>query len=184
MSPVRKKTMFRLICNFRIALLIGLTPIAVGISASAAEAGGLVGYRNDTHQVVVVQSTVTVNGVTRRSKPQMLYPGEVALDGLVVQGSRRISVTDPKKPNTPLFQGDMVCTDDVFFSIQTKAVVMPIKGQPAKPPEVELIKTQAPKMPTRPGMNGPTGPTAPNKPGNNPPPKPPNNPPSNPPKKP
>jgi hypothetical protein len=169
--------MFRLIRNFRIALLIGLTPIVAGVSATAAEAGGLVGYRNDTNQTVVVQSTVTVNGVTRRSKPQMLYPGEVALDGLVGQGSRRISVTDPKKPNTPLFQDDVVCTDDVFFSIQTKAVVMPIKGQPAKPPEVELIKTQAPKMPARPGMNNPTGP---NKPGTNPPSKPPNNPPKKP----
>lgn len=176
--------MFRLIRNFRIALLIGLTPIAAGFSATAAQAGGLVGYRNDTSQVVVVQSTVTVNGVTRRSKPQMLYPGEVAVDGLVVQGSRRITVVDPKKPNTPLFQGDVNCTDDVFYSIQTKAVVMPIKGQPAKPPEVELVKTQAPRMPG-PGMGGPTGPSNPNnKPGSNPPPKPPANPPTNPPKKP
>jgi hypothetical protein len=175
--------MFRLIRNLRIAWLVGVSLTLAGVSATAAEAAGLVGYRNDTTQVIVVQSTVTVNGVIRRSKPQMLYPGEVAVDGLVGQGSRRITITDPKKPRTPLFQDDVICTDDVFYSIQPKAVVMPIKGQPAKSPEVELVKTQPPRMPTRPGMNGPSnpnGPANPNKPGSNPPPKPPGNPPKKP----
>ncbi len=167
--------MFRFIRTFRIACLVGMSLIVTGVSAAEADAAGLVGYRNDTEQVVVVQSTITVNGATRRSKPQMLYPGEVALDGLAAQGSRRITVTDPKKPNTPLFQGDVTCTDDVFYSIQAKAVNLPIKGQPAKPPEVELVKTKPPAMPNRPGMTGPT------KPGSgSPPPKPPSNPPKKP----
>lgn len=149
------KTMFRIIRNFRIAWLIGLTLIAAGVSQGTAEAAGLVGYRNDTNQTIVVQSVVVVNGVARRSRPQMLYPGEVALDGIVVQGTRKISVTDAKKPNVVLFQDEVKCTDDVFFSIRIKASTIQIKGQPPPAPEVELVRTRPPSMPSRPSNPNP-----------------------------
>jgi hypothetical protein len=158
------KAMFRLIRDFRIAQVIGVMLIAGGASQGTAEAAGLVGYRNDTNQTIVVQSIAIVNGVARRSRPQMLYPGEVALDGIAAQGKRKITVTDPKKPSVALFQDEVVCNDDVFFSIRIKASTIPIKGQPAKPPEVELVRTRPPAMP------GPSNPNRPSKP--NPPKKP------------
>ncbi len=138
--------MFRVIREYRLALTIGLTLIASGAVDSAARAAGLVGYRNDTSKILVVQSVVTMNGATRRSRPQMLYPGEVAVDGIVLQGQRKIIIGDPKKPNVVLFQGDVNCVGDVFFSIRVKVATVPIKGQPAKEPELELVKTRPPAL--------------------------------------
>lgn len=150
--------MFRLIRELRIARLIGVVLIAAGASQASAEAAGLVGYRNDTNQTIVVQSVAVVNGVARRSRPQMLYPGEVALDGIAAQGKRKITVTDPKKPSVALYHDEVVCTDDVFFSIRIKASTIPIKGQPAKTPEVELVRTRPPAMPAPSNPNRPSKP--------------------------
>lgn len=124
--------------------------IALGVvlcTSLVAEAAGLVGYRNDTQQPIVVQSVVTSNGMTRRSKPQTLYPGEVALDSLAFTGVRTIMVYDAKKPTIILYQGDVNSIDDVFFSIRPKAVTLKVKGQQTPPPQVELVKTQPPAMP-------------------------------------
>jgi hypothetical protein len=132
--------------RFAISAAVGLLALTAGEAAAA----GLVGYRNDTNQAIVVQSSITSNGTTRLSKPQTLYPGEVALDGLAFTGSRKIMVFDAKKPNAVLFKGDVSSTDDVFFSIQMKTMTLPIKGQPPPPPEVELVKIRVPNMP-RPG---------------------------------
>src|SRR5437763_526760 len=96
--------MFRLFSELRSASLLGMALLFGPLSAADAQAAGGVAYRNDTSQVVVVQSMVMVNGVARRGKAQMLSPGEVAVDGLLLVGPRRITVYDPKKPNTPLFQ--------------------------------------------------------------------------------
>jgi hypothetical protein len=146
--------MFKPRNNLQAIVLLGLTAVAGLTGAGNAWAAGLVAYRNDTNQVIVVQSTITSNGTTRLSKPQTLYPGEVALDGLAFTGTRKIVVYDAKKPTVKLFEGKVTNTDDAFYAIQPKAVFVPVKGQPPPPPAVELVKTQGamprPGKPTQP----------------------------------
>src|SRR5437763_687343 len=108
--------MFRLFPYLRSFGLLAVT-LAVGLAGASAAAAGVVGFRNDTNQVIVVQSSVTVNNVVRHGKAQMLAPGEVAVDGMIVAGPRRITVYDPKKPKTPLYQDDVRVGDDVLYSI-------------------------------------------------------------------
>jgi len=148
--------MFSLHNNLRTILLLGLSALGGLIAVDSASAAGLVGYRNDTNQVIVVQSVITSNGTTRMSKQQRLFPGEVALDGLAFTGTRKIVVYDFKKPTVKLFEGSVTNTDDAFYAIQPKAMVVPVKGQPAPPPAVELVKTRA-------TMPKPGKPTQPNK---------------------
>src|SRR5262245_29634256 len=155
--------MFRRLRDLRI---LSLALAGLLISSAAANAAGLVGYRNDSNQPVVVQGAVTSNGRTSLSKPQALYPGEVAPDNLAFVGTRKITVYDAKNTKLILFQGDVTNSDDAFYSIRSTSTVQ-IKGQPTAPPKVELVKVQAPVMP-KPGK--PTGPTTPNQP---PPPPPP-----------
>lgn len=161
--PMFHRTLIsRTACVFGLALLLAAT------ATSEATAAGIVGYRNDTNQVIVVQTVMTVNTVMRRSKPQTLFPGEVALDGLIGAGTRRITIYDPKKPNAPLFQGDVTSNDDAVYSIQAETTVM-VKGQPPTPPKVKLVSIPLPNSPQkvmRPGMGG--GPP-PAKPGSAPP---------------
>ena len=153
--------MFQLVKDLRI---LCSAVLAMLLATAAANAAGLVGYRNDTNQAVVVQSSVTSNGRTSVSKPQTLYSGEVALDNLAFVGTRRITVYDAKT-KAVLFQGDVTNSDDAFYSIQSKASVnLPIKGQtqpPAAAPKYELVKVQNPTMP-KPGK--PSTPTQPNQP--------------------
>src|SRR4051812_12032739 len=140
--------MFHLLHDFRILALTLLALLAGTVSADAA---GLVGYRNDTNQAVVVQSTVTSNGRSSVSKPQTLYPGEVALDNLAFTGTRKITVYDAKNTKAVLFQDEVTNTDDAFYSIVGKAATLPVKGtgskEPAPMPKLELVKVQAPVMP-------------------------------------
>jgi hypothetical protein len=157
--------MFGLHFQLRSAILAIAALIAVSGSAYSA---GLVGYRNDTNEPVIVQSAVVVNNTVRRSKPQLLYPGEIAVDGLTATGIRRISLYDPKKPNTALHQEDVDATKDVFLSIQRDTTVM-VKEKPANP-VYKLVPTRIPTMPSKPGPGMP-GPGV--KPPTNPPPPPP-----------
>src|SRR5438477_12722324 len=136
--------MFRWAEDLRI---LSVALLATVLSSAAADAAGLVGYRNDTTQAVVVQSSVTSNGRTSLSKPQTLYPGEVALDNLAFVGTRRITVYDAKNNKTILFQGDVTNSDDALYSIQSKASTVPIKGQPPVPPTIGPVNVQAPVMP-------------------------------------
>jgi hypothetical protein len=136
--------------NTRIGLVILLF---VGITAPAT-AAGVVGYRNDTPGVVSVQSTVAINGAVRRGKPQLLYPGEIALDPLPAPGVRRIVVSDPKRPNQVLFQNDLNIADDVVFSIQPDTPLATGKGPPQ--PRVKLVPVRLPATPARPN-NPPAG---------------------------
>ena len=148
--------MFRQRNNLRSIVLLGLSALSGLMAANSASAAGLVGYRNDTNQVIVVQSIITSNGETRASKRQTLYPGEVVLDGLAFTGMRKIVVYDAKK-NIKLFEGSVTNTDDAFYAIRLKAVFVPVKGQPQPPPAVELIKE------TRATMPKPGKPTQPSK---------------------
>jgi hypothetical protein len=154
------------------ALFAGLVLTLVGVLAANVNAAGVVGYRNDTNQVVVVQTVMIVNNVTRRGKPQTLFPGEVALDGFIGQGGRRVLIYDPKKPSTPLFKDEVNAKEDTVFSIQTDTTIM-VKGQPPSPPKVKLVPiplanlTKSPNQPsgmTQPGQKSGSNTTQPKKP--------------------
>jgi hypothetical protein len=131
----------------------------------------MVGYKNDTNYVIVVQTAVVVNNtVTKKGKPQMLYPGEVALDGQSGTGVRRITIYDPKKydpkkPNTPLHEEDVIIKKDMFFLIKAeKSDNLPVKNPPPPPPpKFKLEATALPSMPPNPGATKP-GTTQPKKP--------------------
>src|SRR5947209_5630173 len=116
--------MVRILSDWRCAGLLAVA-LVVGAAAGPVRAAGVVGYKNETNQVVVVQSSITINGVVRRGKAQMLSPGEVAVDGLVLAGVRRITIYDPKKPTTPLFQDDVTIAADTLLSIQPDAPITP-----------------------------------------------------------
>jgi hypothetical protein len=137
---------------FAVSVLLGLA------ATGHARADGLVGFRNDTNHVIVVQSTVVVNNVVKKGKPQMLYPGEVALDGQVGTGNRHITIYDPKKPNTPLHEADVTVAKDVLFSIQTEVAAMPVKGQPPPPPKFKLVSAILPSLSPKPGTTNPAMP--------------------------
>ena len=141
--------MFRILSDPRSTALLGLVFAASLIGIGKATAAGIVGYRNDTTQVVVVQSSITVNGVVRKGKGQMLSPGEVAVDGFVTTGARRITVYDPKKPSTPLFQNDVTTNDDTLLSIQPDmgaSTTTPVKMPPPLT-KVKLVALEAPHRP-------------------------------------
>ena len=154
--------MFRLFSYRLVAIAVSQV---VGLTSTAAvRADGLVGYRNNTDLVIVVQSATVVNNViTKRGKPQMLYPGEVALDGLSSTGIRRITIYDPKKPNTPLHEEDVILKKDMYFKIETEAATMPVKG-PLPPPKFKLTQLMTPTMPANPNAPKP-GMPQPKKPG-------------------
>src|SRR5437870_13393757 len=104
--------------------LLALALLVCPLWASAANAAGVVGFRNDTNQVISVQTVqVLPNGTTKSGKPQILYPGEVSVDGLIGTGPRKITVTDPKKKDTVLCDVTQNLNDDAFFSVQTETSV-------------------------------------------------------------
>jgi hypothetical protein len=143
----------------RSAGLLILALLVCPVWASAADAAGVVGFRNDTNQVISVQTTLELpNGVVKRGKPQMLYPGEVAIDGLIGMGVRRITVSDPKKPTaSPLFDDKKMLADDTFYSVQLETVIN-VKNPP--PMKLKLVVVVLPGSAKKPGTN----PTMPPKP--------------------
>src|SRR5213079_1642386 len=136
--------------TLRSAGLLVLALLVCPLWAGAADAAGVVGFRNDTNQVISVQTTLELpNGVIKRGKPQMLYPGEVAIDGLIGTGLRRITVSDPKKPNaSPLYEDKKSLSDDTFFSVQLETV-MNVKNPP--PMKVKLVTVVLPANAAKPG---------------------------------
>jgi hypothetical protein len=157
--------MFRDIPHLR-SVCLPATALAIALfSARDVNAAGLIAYRNDTNQVVVVQSSVTINGIVRKDKPRMLSPGEVAVDGLVFVGTRKITVYDPKKPKTPLFEDDAIIKDDTLLSIQPDMPATPVKKPPPPVTKVRLVASKLPTLPNGPLMPGtpgsPTSPTPP-----------------------
>src|SRR5262249_44755081 len=97
-------------------------------------------------------------------KAQMLSPGEVAVDAVILAGPRKITVYDPKKPNTPLFQDDVLIKDDTLLSIQPDSQTTP--ATPVKnPPPLTKVKLAPFKLPTMPATAPATpGPGASGKP--------------------
>src|SRR5262245_9379294 len=144
--------------NLRSKGLLVLALFVCPVWANAADAAGVVGFRNDTSQVISVQTTLELpNGTVKRGKPQMLYPGEVAIDGLIGIGVRRVTVSDPKKPSAaPMYDDKKTLTDDAFFSVQLETT-MNVKNAP---PKAKLVPVVLPANVVKPG-NRPTMPTIP-----------------------
>ncbi len=113
---------------------------------------GWLGLRNDTAVPIVVQGASIVNGLPRRGKPQLLYPGEVAWECILIPGNKLIEVYDPKQPRRPpLHQETITCgADDLFYSIQLdpppKTDKPPPRGQAPALPKYKLV----PDKPTGP----------------------------------
>ncbi|SRR6266851_2752605 len=135
---------------------LALALLICPIWANAADAAGVVGFRNDTNQVISVQTVLLLpNGMTKRGKPQQLFPGEVAIDGLIGTGTRRITVTDPKKPNAAaLYEGEITLTDDAFYSVQVEPATN-VKNPP--PMKMKLVAVALPinKPGTKPNTSPP-----------------------------
>jgi hypothetical protein len=106
------------------------------------------GFRNDTRAVIVVQGASVVDNKLRWGKPYRLLPGEVYWEPIVVTGEKVVAVFDPRQPNRPVHQENIVTGDeDQFFSIQVEAPPAPAKGQPPAPPKIKLVPTDPPKKP-------------------------------------
>src|SRR5262249_52270827 len=114
--------------------LLVLVLLVCPLWAGAADAAGVVGFRNDTNQVISIQTTLELpTGTVKRGKPQMLYPGEVAIDGLIGIGTRRVTVSDPKKPSpAPMYDDKKMLTDDTIFSVDVQTT-MTLKHAPPSP---------------------------------------------------
>lgn len=125
-----------------------LSLMALLLFAGHGVADGLVAYRNDTNQPIIVQSAVVVNNSMRRSKPQMIYPGEIAVDGLNATDVRRITLYDPKKPSTAIHQEEVSIGKDVLLSIQVDTTIM-VKGA-SQASRHKLVPTTLPNLPSRP----------------------------------
>lgn len=113
------------------------------LTAEVACGEGIVAYRNETKQAIVVQSAVVINGTVKLSKPQTLFPGELAVDSLTRSGPRRIVIYDARKPNNVLLQADVAVTGDAFYAIVPRQ--RPAGSGDAKPaPAIELVKSSPP----------------------------------------
>jgi hypothetical protein len=157
--------------SIRTLTLTGLLALASGLSLPGAAPGWL-GVRNDTGAPVVVQTATVVNNTVRRGKPQLLQPGEVALDALCGPSVKRVTVYDPKRPNQPLFQDDVTCKgDDLFFSLRPEAVPVVKVGMPPPPPAPPTLKLVPAKPPPPTATAAPAPAPAPALPKSPPPPK-------------
>lgn len=137
--------------------LVTLVAIAALVTPGVGQAAWF-GYRNDTMAVMVVQTSVTVNGRVVRGKAHLLYPGEMAWDNMAAPGLRTITVFDPKAKNRVVAQENIfIQNQDVFLSAQLRPVPL-IPGRPPQPPQVRLI----PARPPGPAGVVPPKPTNPN----------------------
>jgi hypothetical protein len=117
MSPRPRKS--GLICLCLLALAVcGLTP-------AWAAAGGTIGYRNDTNLVILVQgSSVDPKGNINRGPPHQINPRETASDQIAVNGTKTITVYDPKVPGRVYYSGQInFLGKDQLYSIQLDPVM-------------------------------------------------------------
>jgi hypothetical protein len=66
---------------------------------------------NETPIPVVVQGTVIINRVPRNDRQILLKSGETTNPGIVLPGTKIITVTDPKNANLVLFRGPIPGSD-------------------------------------------------------------------------
>ncbi|MCX7699817.1 MAG: hypothetical protein N2039_02975 [Gemmataceae bacterium] len=141
------------LCRFGFILSVA----GVVAAAPVAFAEGIVAYRNETKQAIVVQSAVVVNGTIKMSKPQTLFPGESAVDSLTRSGPRRIVIYDARKPNNILLQTDVAFTGDAFYAIVSRP--KPAGQADTKPATtLEIVKVNPPASLTNVGGNLPSSP--------------------------
>ena len=88
---------------------IGLLGVLLALAGSNSAFAGWMGFRNDTKDTIVVQETIIVNGQLKQNKPQRLFTGEAVRDTQCTGPQRKISIFDPKNPNTPIFTGNVPC---------------------------------------------------------------------------
>jgi hypothetical protein len=111
-------------------LSLTATLLATAGSARAAD-GGWITFKNNTHQVVVVQEMVVCNGVTKRGKPIRLLPGETLREFQATPAVRKFEVFDGHNPGKPLFSGNLNClAAQQTFSITSDGKAVTIAPTP------------------------------------------------------
>jgi hypothetical protein len=122
---------------------LAVLAILVGVICPAAADAGWLGLRNDTGAPIVVQGASLVNNVMRRGRPQLLFPGEVTWEAILIPGKKVIEIYDPKLPKHPPVHQEIipVAGADLFYSIQLDAppkapvpAAVKFKFVPTKPP--------------------------------------------------
>jgi hypothetical protein len=102
-------------CRAR-CLSLAAAVLAVAGTARAAEAGWVT-LQNDTARVVVVQTTVTVDGQTKRGRPVRLLPGESVRE-FHAAAAVTVEVFDGRATDRSLFAGALpLRTDPQTFRV-------------------------------------------------------------------
>jgi len=113
----------------RLALLITLVVLA---TAGPADAGWM-GFRNDTSATLVIQET----GADRPGKPQKVFANETVRDTTSAGAHRTFTITDPAKPDKPLYTGRFAAPAD------NENVLYVIKSDGKGGLLIEAVKTPA-----------------------------------------
>ena len=142
--------------------LRSLSVLSVGftlcLSASLAQAGGAwLGFRNELPVPVFIQGATLVDGVLRRDRPRLLYPGEVAWDSVNSTGDKILTIYIARQPIQVLYQDTVPSsTDDQFFSIQLEPPPSVAKGQKPVPAKIKLTAAKPPSPPPNRPTKSPT----------------------------
>jgi hypothetical protein len=125
----------------RVALLVIL---AVGIWPATADAGIIV-FRNDTDNPVMIQGISIINRVVRKGNLHVLRPGEVSRELILVPGAILFTVADAKQPTRILCQETIqVLGIDLFYTIKADVPDKPKDGEAAS--KVGTGKTTSAKL--------------------------------------
>ena len=113
-----------------------LAVVVVGLSPSAAKAGGIF-FRNETNQTLYVRGCSLVNGKLVQWPLLTIPPGKFMYDAKVPMGDRQITITD--QVGRLVFNDVLRAYDgnDIAFGILP---VMQMKG----PPQLKLEKRMLP----------------------------------------
>jgi hypothetical protein len=120
--------------NSRLFLKFGLV-CALFFAVVSSSVAGWFGFRNDTKGQVVVQETITVNGVARPGKPESLNSGDSVRDSQICPNNqRKFTIYDPK--GNVLYTNTLPCpgmNENILYVIKTdtkgKITVEPVKSK-------------------------------------------------------
>ena len=128
----------RLLLRFALAVwltILGSTPVHAG----------WLGFRNDSNQVLLVQTGVVVDNRPSWNKPQKLYPGEVAWESIAGKKELICQVALASQPDKPILQQAISFEGkDLFFSVQVEQPPPKKKGEAPPPPKVKLVAATPP----------------------------------------
>lgn len=137
-------TRFAAICDF---YKTGLAALVCVLGLPSFSMAAWLGYKNNTQAVIVVQTSVNVNGRIMNGKAHTLYPGEVAWDNIAAAGMRQVAVYDAKANNRLVTAENInIQNQDVFLSAQMVAQPQ-IPNRPPVPPVLKLMAIKAPVAP-------------------------------------